>query len=66
MEHKEWKSIYREKPKDKSVCVSRMSGEEGYASNTIYDAETATFRTFDDRRNRMIITVWKHDEWYYT
>ena len=66
MKHKEWKSIYRERPKDKAVCVSRISGEECYAGNTVYDAETATFRTFEDHGNRMIITVWKHDEWYYT
>jgi hypothetical protein len=41
-------------------------GEKGYASNTVYDTETATFRTFENLSNRMIITVWKHDEWYYT
>lgn len=65
VEHKKWNSIYRERPKDKAMCVSRISGEEGYAGSCVYDAETATFRTYVNHRNRMVITVWKHDEWYY-
>jgi len=65
MKHKKWRSIYIERPTDQSGCVTRISGEEGYASGCIYDAETATFRTFQDESNRIIITVWKHDEWYY-
>ena len=65
MEHKEWKSIYKDKPEGTDTCVSRIKGEEGYASNTAYDSETATFRTYEDHRNRVVITVWKHDEWYY-
>jgi hypothetical protein len=62
---REWRSIYKERPTDGAVCVSRISGEEGYTSNTIYEAKSATFRTHDDMRNRLIITVWKHDEWHY-
>ena len=65
MKHKEWKSIYLERPEDSSVCVSRIAGEEGYASNTVYDADTATFRTVVNHRNRVEVTIWKHDEWYY-
>ena len=65
MEHKKWKRIYIEKPKDKALCVSRISGESGYISSTIYDAETDTFRTYQALSNRVIITVWTHDEWRY-
>jgi len=62
---KEWRSIYKERPADGAVCVSRIAGEAGYTSNTIYEAKSATFRTHEDMRNRLIITVWKHDEWHY-
>jgi hypothetical protein len=65
MKHKKWISIYQKRPICGSICVSRVSGEEGYTSNTAYDGNTATFRSFENLRNRLIITVWKHDEWYY-
>ena len=65
MEHKKWISIYRERPKDGAVCVSRISGEEGYCGHCVYDTESSTFRSYHDHRNRIEITVWKHDEWYY-
>lgn len=64
-EHKEWKSIYKELPTDGAKVVSRIAGEEGYCSSTVYDAATHTFRTYEDCRNRLIITIWKHNEWYY-
>ena len=64
VEHKEWISIYKQRPEDGEKCVSRIAGEEGYAGSTIYDAKSSTFRTYEDCRNRFIITVWKHDEWY--
>jgi hypothetical protein len=64
VEHKEWISIYKQRPRDGEKCVSRIAGEEGYAGGTFYDAKTATFRTYEDKPNRFIITVWKHDEWY--
>ena len=63
--HKKWKSIYKELPKDKAVCVSRISNQEGFCGSSIYDTGTATFRTYLDKSNRLVITVWKHDEWYY-
>lgn len=59
----EWKSIYRERPQDGAICTTRRSGEEGYCGRCVYDATTATFRTYEDKRNRLIITVWKCDEW---
>lgn len=65
MTDKNWKSIYKERPKNGALCNSRISGKEGYASNTIYCADTATFRTFRDHTNRLEIIVWKHDEWQY-
>ena len=65
MRHEKWKSIYIETPRDKSVCVTRIKGRCGYASGTIFDAETKTFRTYEDKENRFVITIWKHDEWYY-
>ena len=61
-----WQSIYKERPTDGAVCASRLaSNSEGYTSNTTYDARSATFRSFIDRKNRLIITIWKHDEWRY-
>ncbi len=63
--NKEWISIYREVPKDGAVVASRIAGEEGYCGSTVYDAKTATFRTYTDYRNRLEITIWKHNEWYY-
>lgn len=59
----EWKSIYKEKPEDQQRVNCRISGEDGFTGGAIYDAETATFRTYEDKRNRLIITVWKADEW---
>lgn len=63
--HKEWISIYREVPVDGAVVASRIAGEEGYCGNTVYDAKSATFRTYTERRNRLEIIIWKHNEWYY-
>ena len=63
--HKEWKSIYKELPKDNSACASRRSDEEGYCGASVYDEKTATFRSYEDMSNRLVITIWKHDEWYY-
>ena len=64
-EHKEWKSIYKERPKDQSVCVTRVAGQECFCGHSIYDYSSATFRTYSEQSNRFVITVWKHDEWYY-
>lgn len=59
----EWKSIYICTPYNGQKVMCRRSGEEGYTGNAIYDDITATFRTYENKRNRMIITVWKCDEW---
>ena len=64
-EHKKWKSIYRELPEDGAVCTSWKDGELGYVGESIYDAKTNTFRTYENYSNRLVITVWKHDMWYY-
>jgi hypothetical protein len=58
-----WKSIYIYTPKDQQKVACRRSGEDGYTGNATYDARTATFRTYQDKGNRMVITVWKCDEW---
>lgn len=59
----DWKSIYVYTPKDQQKVMCRRSGEEGYVGNATYDSMTATFRTYQDKRNRMVINVWKCDEW---
>jgi hypothetical protein len=60
-----WKSIYREQPRDGSKCITRRQGGPGYNSETVYEADTGTFRTYEDLGNRLVITVWKNDEWCY-
>lgn len=64
IQYKPWKSIYKELPKDGSICVCSRSGEEGYVGECYYDAESNTFRTHQDHHNRLIITIWKSDLWY--
>ena len=59
----DWKSIYIYTPKDQQNVQCRIKGEDGYTSSAIYDARTATFRSYEDKRNRMVITVWKANEW---
>ena len=66
LKHKKWISIYIERPKDGAKVTSRIAGQDGYCGSGTYDSESATFRTFEDAGNRLIITIWKHDEWYYT
>ena len=34
IEHKEWKSIYKELPEDGAVCVSSRSGKMGGGNHT--------------------------------
>lgn len=63
--NKEWISIYLAIPEDGAVVASRIAGEEGYCGRSIYDAKAATFRTYEDHRNRLVITIWKHNEWRY-
>jgi hypothetical protein len=64
MIHKEWKSIYKERPANGSICVSRVAGSEAFASGTTYESDSATFRTYENHSNRLVITVWKHEQWY--
>lgn len=59
----EWKSIYLHKPEDGQLVMSRRSGEEGHVSASTYNAENGTFTTTNDKRNRIEVTIWKHDEW---
>lgn len=61
---KEWKSIYLDKPRNGSLCVTRRSGEDGTATAT-YSGETNTFRAINHLRNRIVVTIWKNDEWRY-
>ena len=63
MKDKKWISVYKEQPKHNEIVSSRISYEEGYCSNTEYDAFSKTFKSFEDHRNRFVITIWKHDEW---
>jgi hypothetical protein len=58
-----WISIYRELPEDGQKCKSRIRDEDGFCGSSVYCAKTGTFRTYEDCRNRLIITVWKHNEW---
>ena len=59
----DWISVDKASPKDGQVCKSRIAGEEGYCGSSNYCTTTATFRTYEDHRNREVITVWKHNEW---
>ena len=65
MDHREWNSIYKEQPVDGARVVSRRAGDAGYCGDGVYDAASHTIRTYVDCRNRLEITIWKHDEWYY-
>lgn len=58
-----WISIYKETPEHGQIVMSRRSGEDGYCDKCEWDSYTSTFRTYDNQRNRYIITIWKHDEW---
>jgi len=59
----EWISLDDKKPRHGQVVTSRIAGESGYASGTMYDAPTNTFRTYREYRNRFEVIIWKHNEW---
>lgn len=63
MSDDKWISVYMQVPKDQQRVDCRRSGEAGYAGNVIYDAKSATFRTYRDDGNRLEIIIWKCDEW---
>ena len=63
--HSEWKSIFIEKPKDGESCTTRRNGNtEGYHGNTIWNERKSRFETVEDKGNRIVITIWKVEEWY--
>ena len=64
-EHLEWKSIHLEKPKDGESCTTRRSGRfQGYHGDTIWNVSKSRFETVEDKENRIVITIWKAEEWY--
>lgn len=56
-----WNSIYKSKPENGQMCMSKILGEHGYAGScTFIDGY---FETYEDQRNRLVIIRWKHDLW---
>jgi hypothetical protein len=63
--HLEWKSIFLEKPKDGESCTTRRTKDsKGYHGNTIWNERKNRFETIKDEDNRIVITIWKVEEWY--
>ncbi len=56
-----WFNIYINKPDNGQLCKSKIQGEEGYVGSCIYN--NGYFETYQDLRNRLEITRWKHDLW---
>ena len=56
-----WNSIYLVQPDQGQKCTSKIKGEGGYVGECIYN--NGHFETYEDCRNRFIITRWKHDLW---
>jgi len=56
-----WNSIYKKKPGNGQKCMSKIWGEQGYAGSCTF--VDGYFESYDDQRNRLIITRWKHDLW---
>ncbi|WP_417329203.1 hypothetical protein [Halomonas cupida] len=59
----EWISVYVRQPVDGQIVKSRISSEAGFCGRCEFHAESQTFRTYSNSRNRFEITIWKHDEW---
>lgn len=57
----EWNHLYINKPENGQKCMSKIKGEEGYVRECIYN--DGYFETYEDKRNRFVITRWKHDLW---
>lgn len=57
----EWKNVYVDKPKDGQKCACKRSAEEGYIPSCIF--LDGYFQTWEEKRNRIIITRWKSDLW---
>ena len=57
----EWNNIYIYKPKNGQKCMSKIKNERGYVSKCVYN--NGYFETYEDERNRFVITRWKHDLW---
>jgi len=56
-----WFSIYITKPKNGQNCMSKIEGEQGYAGSCVFN--DGYFESYDNQRNRLIITRWKHNLW---
>ncbi|MCP4761950.1 MAG: hypothetical protein GY870_09210 [archaeon] len=59
-----WISIYHEKPKEGQIVMSKINEEEGYCGKSVYI--NGYFETYEDHRNRLTITRWKHNMWKAT
>ena len=57
----DWISIYNSRPNDGQNCMSKIEGEQGYAGRCVFN--NGYFETYDNQRNRLIITRWKHSLW---
>ena len=54
-------SIWTKKPKEGQLCQTKIKGQEGYHSESLYT--NGYFETYEDEGNRMVITRWKADLW---
>lgn len=62
--HKEWKSIYIEKPQDGETCACRIAEHEpAYVSGVTWNAKENRFETIKMHSNRIEVIIWKCDEW---
>jgi len=56
-----WISIYLKRPQEGQVCASKIVFEEGYVGRCIF--HNGYFETYEEHRNRLVITRWKNDLW---
>ena len=54
-------NIYKQKPEEGQHCQTKIKGEEGYHSDSVYNK--GYFETYENKRNRFVITRWKADLW---
>jgi hypothetical protein len=50
-----------EKPSEGQMCQTKRKNEAGYHGKSKYT--NGYFETYEDERNRMIVTRWKIDLW---
>lgn len=56
-----WFSVYVKKPKEGQRCLTKFSGRAEFNSFCVY--ENGYFVNYQDFKDRVEITRWKHDLW---